>query len=220
MPVDKFGRSNNKGEAVDGVSLSFITNQFQRKSNEASQQATEIESLRKVVNLQKDQLSELSNSEVSLRSSLNSMEEKLQTMRKYVEKNQSVLMRSKSKHYITIWAEENGGLTLGSREFSFGNGLSSYKAGYTVLTPSKIKKIGMSVTSIHNKEIEHAGVSLVVNGEIVAICNIYKPAGVNSHVQNTPDIILNPGDVINFVSEITTENIRGAIVSLLLEVDL
>ena len=82
MPVDKFGRSNNKVDA-DGVSLSFIINQLQRKSNE-------IESLRKIVNLQKDQLSDLANSEASLRSSLNLMK----------------------KHYITIWAEEKGGLTL------------------------------------------------------------------------------------------------------------
>ena len=96
----------------------------------------------------------------------------------------------------------------------------SRKAGYVVLTPSTIKKIGMSVSSGSNAEIEHTGATLVVNGQTVPICNIYKPSGMASYVENTPDIYLNPGDVINFVSEITTKHIEGAIVSLLLEVDL
>ena len=51
------------------------------------------------------------------------------------------------EQYITIWVEENGSLASGTYEYSFGDGMVGKWAGYTVLTPSKVLKMGISVSS-------------------------------------------------------------------------
>ncbi|XP_060072716.1 uncharacterized protein LOC132552555 [Ylistrum balloti] len=59
--------------------------------------------------------------------------------------------------------EKKGGLVKGKYEYSFGDGATGKNAGYTVLAPSKVLKIGMSVTTPESTP-EEAGVVLVVNG--------------------------------------------------------
>ena len=88
----------------------------------------------------------------------------------YVEKVQ----RDQGKQYITIWTEENGSLAKDTYEYSFGDGMVGKWAGYTVLTPSKVLKMGISVSS--RVDPVDVGVSLVVNG-VKTKCSILKPLG-------------------------------------------
>ena len=131
----------------------------------------------------------------------------------YVEKVQ----RDQGKQYITIWAEENGSLAKDTYEYSFGDGMVGKWAGYTVLTPSKVLKMGISVSS--RVDPVEVGVSLVVNG-VKTKCSILKPLGKCTHVIDTPEIDLRPGDTITFMTDTTAKRITGAIISLLLEITL
>ena len=72
------------------------------------------------------------------------------------------VQRNQDKQYITIWAEENGSLVSGTYEYSFGDGIVGKLARYTVLMPSKVLKMGISVSS--RVDPVDVGVSLVVNG--------------------------------------------------------
>ena len=98
------------------------------------------------------------------------------------------VQRDSSQQYITIWAEENGSLVSGQYEYSFGDGVGGKWAGYTVLTPSKVLKMGISVSS-RGGDPDDVGVSLVVNG-VKTNGSIIKPAGKFTHVINTPEIDL------------------------------
>ena len=87
---------------------------------------------------------------------------------------------------ICIWAKENATLVSGQYEYSFGDGLGGKWAGYTVLTLSKVLKIGISVSS-RGGDPDGVGVSLVVNG-VKTNGSIIKPAGKFTHVKDTPEI--------------------------------
>ncbi|XP_060073376.1 glutamate carboxypeptidase 2-like [Ylistrum balloti] len=103
--------------------------------------------------------------------------------------NTQKLLRELDKKYITIWAEEKGGLVRGKYEYSFGDGVTGKKAGYTVLAPTKVLKIGMSVTTPESSP-EEAGVVLVVNGRKTR-CKILKAQGEFNHVSDVEGIRLN-----------------------------
>ena len=132
----------------------------------------------------------------------------------YVEKVQ----QDRGKQYITIWAEENGSLVSGKYEYSFGDGVVGKWTGYTVLTPSKVLKMGILVSS-RGGDPDKVGVSLLVNG-VKTNGSILKPAGKFTHVIDTPKINLRPGDTITFITDTTAKQITGAIISLLLEINL
>lgn len=143
----------------------------------------------------------------------------VETLKNKINILERTLEKMKLKHYITLWAEERGGLIFGKTEFSFGDGLTRRGGGYTVLTISKILKMGLSVSSKGDTPDE-AGVTLLINGMRKTGCKILKPAGKYSHVIDTPETMLKPGEVINFISDATTNNIQGAVVSLLLEISI
>ena len=69
-------------------------------------------------------------------------------------------------------------------EYSFDDGVRGKWAGYTVLTPSKVLKIGISVLS-RGGDPDDVGVSLVVNG-VKTNGSILKPAGKFTNVIDTP----------------------------------
>ena len=104
-------------------------------------------------------------------------------------------------------------------EYSFGDGMVGKWTGYTVLTPSKVLKMGISVSSRVDPVDVGVHVSLVVNG-VKTKCSILKPLGKFTHVIDTPEIDLRPGDTKTFMTDTTAKRITGAIISLLLEITL
>ncbi|WAR13728.1 hypothetical protein MAR_003833 [Mya arenaria] len=132
-------------------------------------------------------------------------------LRKYLEK----LQREIYINYITIWAEERGGLSDGRIEFSFGDGSTGKRGDYPVLTRSKILKMGVSVSS--TAPAEETTVAIVING-VNSKYKITKPSREFTHVIDIPKVDLESGDTLNFVSESTTKLVSGAVVSLLLEI--
>ena len=78
--------------------------------------------------------------------------------------------------------------------------------------------MGISVLS-RGEDPDYVGVSLVVNG-VKTNGSIIKPAGKFTHVIDTPEIDLRPGDTITFITDTTAKQITGAIISLLLEITL
>lgn len=78
--------------------------------------------------------------------------------------------------------------------------------------------MGLSVSS-HNAQPDEAVVTLVMDG-LSTNCSFLKPACKFSYVVDVPEIDLVPGQRINFMIESTTENIKGALISLLLKINL
>ena len=78
--------------------------------------------------------------------------------------------------------------------------------------------MGISVSSRGGYPVD-VGVSLVVNG-VKTNGSIIKPAGKFTHVIDTPEIDLRPGDTITFINDTTAKQITGAIITLLLEINL
>ena len=120
------------------------------------------------------------------------------------------------KQYITIWAEEKRSLAKDTYEYSFGDGMVGKWAGYTVLTPSKVFKNGdLSFASCWSGWCWCISRSYGVKTK----CSILKPLGKFTHVIDTPEIDLRPGDTITFMTDTTAKRITG-LLSALLEITL
>lgn len=147
-----------------------------------------------------------------IKSAIDELKANNKQLRNYVEK----LQRDANKNYITIWAEEKGGLNNGKYEWSFGDGMTGKMRGYPILTRSKILRMGIAVSNPTGRH-EEVVASLVINGSKTNI-KIVKPPGKSTHVIYVPDVNLEPEDTINFMSETTTERVGGAVISFLLEI--
>lgn len=128
---------------------------------------------------------------------------------------------AKKKQYITIWAEENGNITSGNFEWSFGNGTENQpNYGYCMPTSGRIKAASLSA-SANGSAPADIYVRVIINGVENTKYTISKPTQKFSHV--TPckkPINLNVGDIINFKSHSTNGSVTHALVSLLIEIDM
>ena len=116
------------------------------------------------------------------------------------------------KPIITVWAEEKGNGSSGSKH-AYG--------GYCMSAPSKI--IQGSLTGTESKAIlsEDVKVNIVVNGEEQVNQSIVKKSGdICSCTVFTDPIELNQCDVINFISRPANGKITNAYVSILIELRL
>ena len=117
-----------------------------------------------------------------------------------------------------------GPLTAGKREWSFGdgsNGSPPYYNGYTMPTPGRILRMGINVTTGKHKLPNAAKVRIMINGKPTQY-NLNKPLGRFSSfgvIYGIP-LKLRAVDVIDFVTETSSPEIKGATVSLLIELDL
>ena len=72
------------------------------------------------------------------------------------------------KPLITLWAEQNGSITNGSYEWSFGNGSSGEdhrRVGYTMLASGRILRMALSATTTSGPPGE-SRIVITVNGEV------------------------------------------------------
>ena len=127
------------------------------------------------------------------------------------------------KPLITVWAEEKGSITSGNYEWSFGNGgdgSNHRRIGYTMLASGRVLRMGLSATTSSGPPGE-SRIVIVVNGVVNAAYAVIKPnnqySGTNTF--QTP-LEVSEGDRINFRSASTVSNVIGAVVSLLIELDL
>ena len=127
------------------------------------------------------------------------------------------------KPLITVWAEEKGSITNGNYEWAFGNGgdgESHRRIGYTMLASGRVLRMGFSATSSSGPPAE-SEIVLAVNGVVNAAYAVIKPDNQYSGTITfqTP-LEVSEGDRINFRSASTNSNVIGAVVSLLIELDL
>ena len=128
----------------------------------------------------------------------------------------------KPKPVITVWAERNGPLNAGKREWSFGGGANNQGPfkGYTMMVPGTMIYIGISVTSNNSSIRPAASIGIMVNKRktghsynksnnvYVAYCNV------------NPLLKLDEGDVIDFVTQTSNSDVQSAVISVLIELDL
>ena len=118
--------------------------------------------------------------------------------------------------YVTIWAEDNGTLTVGRWDYSFGNGNEQANNpndwGYVAHFPYEIVSIsaGMRLTNTADTEV-----GVTVNGADVPV-SVVVSGGTTKAVNNGPVYSGNAGDVLNFK---TLQNGGGndVVVSLLIK---
>ena len=126
------------------------------------------------------------------------------------------------KPVITIWAERNGPMNAGKREWSFGGGANNqgpYK-GYTMLVPGTMTYLAMSVTSNNSSIRPAASVGILVNRRKTRH-RVYKSDKYYlTYGKLVPPIKLNQKDVIDFVTETSNSDVQSAVISVLIELDL
>lgn len=129
-------------------------------------------------------------------------------------------MIANKKQYITIWAEENGSISSGNLEWSFGNGTESQsKYGYCIPVSGKIIYATLTATA-GGSTTSDIFLTLIINGVENTYYIIRKPANKLSYVTLfKKPFNLNAGDVINFKSKTNNPSVTHALVSLLIEID-
>ena len=137
---------------------------------------------------------------------------------------QTVAMR---KPVITVWAEQNGPLTAGEREWSFGDSATGNapSKGYTMLAPGRILRAGLVVATgnpgCSNPYLApEAHVSVLVNGKPTPY-GVKKPNGSYSvSTQFLKPLEVARTHVIGLKTETSSPEVKSAMVNLLIELDL
>ena len=131
------------------------------------------------------------------------------------------MITQKSKKYISIHAEENGNLTDGNVEYSFGNGTDANN-NYGFAMPANGKIISCSIcAAAAASKAGQITASLLINGTQNTNYQIVKPSNVYSSASNfqTP-LNLSAGDRINFISKSTNSSVTHSLISLLIVIDI
>ena len=126
------------------------------------------------------------------------------------------------KPLVTVWAENNTGSMNGAFQWSFGSGASGVsKHGYPVMVAGRILCMGLSAARGNGGTPGAVTVNVVVNGIVHMAYEVTKPGGqyVGTTAFGTP-LDISRGDTINFRSASTNSSVGGAVVSLLIELDL
>ena len=122
---------------------------------------------------------------------------------------------SKTKQYITVYAEEN------ALQWSFGNGTENNNQ-YGWPSPVDGKIIRASICSCAgNQQASEVIVGLVLNGVDKGDIKITKPANEwSNHTIFSNPITIKAGDRINFRSKTSSSSVTHAMVSLLIQIDM
>ena len=227
MPVDKFGRMKKDDfqAVVEGVSLNYVNKNFIRKGDKIDMGGNPIVNVSDPVNHQ---------DAVTKSYVLDSIERllgefiQISGTGEIVTKTYVDDQVSSRKPMITVYAEENGPLSDGSSEWSFGNGVHDrdHNFGYCMPAAGRIIKGTLSAVS-QNDAIDAAGqpagyarVNILKNGIELTDQSIVKEDGEwGGCVSFNPPLELNAGDRINFISKTNNTNVTAAIVSVLVELD-
>ena len=227
MPVDKFGRMKKDDfqAVVEGVSLNYVNKNFIRKGDKIDMGGNSVVNLSDPVNHQ---------DAVTKSYVLDSIERllgefiQISGTGEIVTKTYVDDQVSSRKPMITVYAEENGPLSDGSSEWSFGNGVHDrdHNFGYCMPAAGRIIKGTLSAVS-QNDAIDAAGqpagyarVNILKNGIELTDQSIVKEDGEwGGCVSFNPPLELNAGDRINFISKTNNTNVTAAIVSVLVELD-
>ena len=213
MPVDKFGRTQigETPSTAEGVSLSYISRNFQRKGDIIDMTGNPIVNVSEPIHPQ----------DAATKSFV------LDTIgRKLVQISGTGEIVTKSyvdgrKPLITVFAEEKGALSEGHAEWSFGNGVSAEpNVGYPMPAAGRIIKGSLCTVTGSGITSSYVKVNLVKNGYE----QIYHAIGKaddewSGSVSFDPPLEVNIGDRINFVSKTSNANVTAAVVSVLIELD-
>ena len=123
---------------------------------------------------------------------------------------------------ITVWAENKRSMVNNRYEWSFGSDATRGFAlgGYPMMAAGKVLRMGLSTTTSGSAPAA-ASFNIVVGGVANMSYGVTKPSGQYSSTSTfrTP-LGLARGDIINFRSASSNPEIAGAVVSLLIELDL
>ena len=132
-------------------------------------------------------------------------------------------MISSRKPLITVWAEQSGTISSGHYEWSFGNGSSGAahaNSGYTMMASGRVLRMGLACSTT-GAPSGSTTVIVVVNGAENTSYGVTKPSGQYSGTSTfTSPLELAQRDRINFKSATNDGNVTGAVVSILIELDL
>ena len=126
------------------------------------------------------------------------------------------------KPLVTVWAEENKATINGAYQWSFGGGASGVSQhGYPMMVAGRILRMGLSAVRENDGTPGGVSVNVVVNGIVNMAYGVTKPGGqyVGTNAFRTP-LDISRGDTINFRSTSSNSSVGGAVVSLLIELDL
>ena len=147
------------------------------------------------------------------------------TTKAYVDSSDAATKKyvDSRKPLVTVWAEENMATRSGAYQWSFGGGATgASQHGYPMMVAGRILRMGLTAVR------ENGGppgrvvtVNIVVNGIVRMAYGVTKPGGqyVGTTAFGTP-LDISQGDTINFRSTSTNSSVGGAVVSLLIELDL
>ena len=214
MPVDKFGRTQigETPSTAEGVSLSYISRNFQRKGDIIDMTGNPI------VNVSEPRHPQDAATKSFVLDAIG---------RKLVQISGTGEIVTKSyvdgrKPLITVFAEEKGPLSEGHAEWSFGNGVAAIpNIGYPMPAAGRIIKGSLCTVTGSGITSEYVKVNLVKNGYE----QIYHAIGKandewSGSVSFDPPLEVNIGDRINFVSKTSNANVTAAVVSVLIELDM
>ena len=214
MPVDKFGRTQigETPSTAEGVSLSYISRNFQRKGDIIDMTGNPI------VNVSEPRHPQDAATKSFVLDAIG---------RKLVQISGTGEIVTKSyvdgrKPLITVFAEEKGPLSEGHAEWSFGNGVAAIpNIGYPMPAAGRIIKGSLCTVTGSGITSNYAKVNLVKNGYE----QIYHAIGKandewSGSVSFDPPLEVNIGDRINFVSKTSNANVTAAVVSVLIELDM
>ena len=215
MPVDKFGRTQigETPSTAEGVLLSYISRNFQRKGDIIDMTGNPI------VNVSEPRHPQDAATKSFV---LDTIERKL------IQISGTGEIVTKSyvdgrKPLITVFAEEKGPLSEGHAEWSFGNGMSAfgiYNIGYPMPAAGRIIKGCLCTVTGSGNTSNYAKVNLVKNGYEQIYNSIEKADDEwSGSVSFDPPLEVNIGDRINFVSKTSNADVTGAVVSVLIELD-
>ena len=216
MPVDKFGRTQigETPSAVEGVSLSYISRNFQRKGDIIDMTGNPI------VNVSEPRHPQ----DAATKSFVLDTIERL--LGEFIQISGTGEIVTKSyvddrKPLITVFAEEKGPLSEAHAEWSFGNGASAVpNVGYPMPAAGRIIKGSLCTVTRSGITSNYAKVNLVKNGYEQIYNSIEKADDEwSGSVSFDPPLEVNIGDRINFVSKTSNANVTAAVVSVLIELD-
>lgn len=142
---------------------------------------------------------------------------KISTSKTQITSSMTSLINAKKSHLL-LWAEQNGTVTNGTLDYSFGNGTyGNINFGLCIPVNGQITRATLSSAAGSSPSAEMK-VNIVIDGTEITTHQIKKRTGNYSDVTifNTP-LAVSEGDRINFISLTSNSSITHAVVSILIE---
>ena len=124
------------------------------------------------------------------------------------------------KPIITVWAERKQ-TAKRTYDWSFGGNASGTNTnyGYKMLSPGRILRFGLEMSTRNNVAVNYGKVHITVNGTKTKYAATLVDGWLVENRLSTP-LELAEGDVINFTTINTTPNVTAELATLLIELDL